>query len=215
MDGLMFDTERLGWRLLNQASAEFGCKPICLERYTQAIGKTNQKTRKIFADICGQDYALYSLIEARFWELDRAFIRREGPPVKPGLIELLELLKKRAVSCALASSTHSERVAEHLHAAQLEPYFSVGIGGNQVTESKPAPDIFLEAAHRLGQPPERCLVLEDSIAGVQAGHSANMYVVMVPDIVEPTPEIRQKANLVVKSLTDVVDLIGTDALCFP
>ena len=214
MDGLMFDTERLGWRLLNQAGAEFGCEPLTMADYTRAIGKTATETRKIFSQMCDYDPALYSAIEARFWELDRDYIRRMGPPKKPGLLDLLQLLHALDVPCALASSTRTERVAEHLEGAQVGQYFQEVIGGDQALASKPAPDIFLLAAERLQQAPERCLVLEDSLAGVQAGRSAEMFVVMVPDIVQPTPAIRAKADLVLESLTEVVQMITANELSF-
>ena len=214
MDGLMFDTERLGWRLLNQAGAEFGCHPISMERYTQAIGKTHEETRKIFSEMCDHDYALYNAIEARFWELDRDYIRRSGPPKKPGLLELLKNLQELNVPCAVASSTRIERVREHLTASGIDQYFKVVIGGEQAPASKPDPGIFLIAATQLGESAQRCLVLEDSFAGVTAGRSAGMYVIMVPDILQPTPVIREKADLVLESLTDVEHLIATGQLSF-
>ncbi|MCL2324068.1 MAG: HAD family phosphatase [Actinomycetia bacterium] len=214
MDGLMFDTERLGWQLLNQAGAEYGCSPISLERYTDGIGKTHTETSKIFSEICGYDYERYRAIERRFWDLDREYIRRVGPPLKPGLLDLLGTLEQRSVPCALASSTHHDRVAEHLKAAQLEAFFSVVIGGDQARASKPAPDIFLEAAEALGVPAPGCLVLEDSVAGVQAGRNAGMYVIMIPDIVEPAPDIRALADQVLGSLHDVEALITEGQLRF-
>ncbi|MCL2881400.1 MAG: HAD family phosphatase [Coriobacteriia bacterium] len=214
MDGLMFDTERLGWRLLNQAGAEFGCEPLSMERYTQAIGKTHQETQKIFSEMCAGDKATYRAIEARFWELDRDYIRNQGPPKKPGLIELLSVLRDKSVPCALASSTRTERVKEHLISAQVEEYFQVVVGGDQAPASKPAPDIFLMAAERLGVASQQCLVLEDSFAGVQAGHGAGAYVIMVPDVLQPTPGIREQADQVLESLLGVVHLIKAGQLTF-
>ncbi|MCL2654295.1 MAG: HAD family phosphatase [Coriobacteriia bacterium] len=214
MDGLMFDTERLGWRLLNQAGAEFGYGPLSMEQYTHAVGKTVEGTRKILSAICEGDAATYSAIEARFWELDRDYVKRMGPPKKSGLVDLLKLLQEREIPCALASSTRTDRVDEHLEAAGVRDYFREIVGGDQAPASKPAPDIFLLAAERLGQAPQRCLVLEDSFAGVQAGRSADMFVIMVPDILQPTPQIRAQANLVVDSLSEVAELIKTARLSF-
>jgi len=185
-----------------------------MEHYTRAIGKTHQETRKIFSAMCDFDPTTYNAIEARFWELDRDYINRMGPPKKPGLLSLLRTLQERNVPCALASSTRTARVIEHLEAAQLTDYFQVVIGGDQAPTSKPAPDIFLLAATHLDQPAHSCLVLEDSFAGVQAGRSAGMHVVMVPDILQPTPEIRGKADRVLESLSDVEELIITNKIIF-
>jgi len=214
MDGLMFDSERLSWRLINQAGAEFGCDPLPFDRYILAIGKTAQETRKIFSQMCGGDQATYNAIEARFWELDRQYVRRFGPPKKPGLLELLSALAARDVPCAVASSTQAARVEENLETAGIRKYFAVVIGGDQAPHSKPAPDIFLRAAELLGYPATDCLVVEDSFAGVRAGHATGAFVVMVPDLLQPTEEIAALTNLICKSLSELAELVADNTICF-
>ena len=85
--------------------------------------------------------------------------------------------------------------------------FSAVIGGDQVTHSKPEPEIFLKAAAALDTPPGLCMVLEDSYNGVRAGAAAGCFTVMVPDMDPPTPEMERLAWAIVPGLTDVARLL--------
>ena len=79
--------------------------------------------------------------------------------------------------------------------------------GDEVTHGKPAPDIFLLAAHRLGVPAAGCLVLEDSEPGAQAARTAGMTPILVPDLKPPSPEGAALAYRVLPSLHDVKELL--------
>ncbi|WP_274599096.1 HAD family hydrolase, partial [Rhizobium ruizarguesonis] len=81
--------------------------------------------------------------------------------MRPGILELLELLKAHAVPRAVATTTRQPRANRKLTAAGLLPYFDAVITSGDVARPKPAPAIYLLAAQRLGQAPERCLALED------------------------------------------------------
>nr|MBQ6739582.1 HAD family hydrolase [Synergistaceae bacterium] len=74
-------------------------------------------------------------------------------------------------------------------------------------KGKPAPDIFLAAARELEVNPEECLVLEDSYNGVRAAHAANMNVIMIPDLLKPTPEILKLADAILEDLTQVIKFL--------
>lgn len=86
------------------------------------------------------------------------------------------------------------------------------VSGQYVEHSKPASDIFLEAARRLGTNPARTLVLEDSFAGVTAGVAGGFITVMVPDLHQPTDEIRSLATRVCASLHEVRELLQAQEL---
>ena len=90
-----------------------------------------------------------------------------------------------------------------LRGANVLKHFSIVVGGDQVERGKPAPDIFLAAAHRLGRPPEECVVLEDSDpGGVQAAASAGIRTILIPDLYEPSAIARSNAYAVVQSLIE-------------
>ena len=79
-----------------------------------------------------------------------------------------------------------------------------------MVNGKPAPDLFLLAAQRLGVQPVHCIVFEDAEAGTIAAHAAGMTVFIVPDLKQPSPEVRSLANGVFESLTGVSDhLMGS------
>lgn len=73
-------------------------------------------------------------------------------------------------------------------------YFDQIVGGDMVKHSKPEPDIFLEACGRLESKPENCYVIEDSYNGIRAAHAAGMHPIMVPDLMEPTEEMKSLQN---------------------
>ena len=86
-------------------------------------------------------------------------------------------------------------------------YFDQIIGGDMVERSKPEPDIFLEACRRLGSKPENCYVIEDSYNGIRAAHAAGMHPIIVPDLKEPTEEMRVLAEKILRSLYEVKEYI--------
>ena len=86
-------------------------------------------------------------------------------------------------------------------------YIDEFASGAEVKNGKPAPDVFLLAAERLGVRPEDCLVLEDSKAGVIAGSEAGAKVIMVPDMFEPDEVCKEKAHKIVKNLGEVIKLL--------
>ena len=93
---------------------------------------------------------------------------------KPGIAVTLAQLRAAGIRCALATSAARERTWEALAQLRLEDAFEAVVVGGDVEIAKPAPDIFLLAADRLGVAPETCVVVEDSVAGVQAAIHAGM-----------------------------------------
>ena len=92
----------------------------------------------------------------------------------PGVIPLIRDIRSHNIPTAVASSSPPEKISHILNALGIRDQFLVVIDGDQIKNSKPAPDIFLEAAARIGKPPESCLVIEDSRAGVLAARAAGM-----------------------------------------
>lgn len=133
-------------------------------------------------------------------EVTRRFIDRVGElSLKPGAAELLDAARGR-VLMALASSSPRRLIEAVVDRFDLRPRLSAIVSGEDVARPKPAPDIFLCAAAELGVEPALCAVLEDSIAGVEAGRAAGMIVVAVP---EGSPEGRgfeAVADVVVRDL---------------
>jgi len=119
--------------------------------------------------------------------------------LKTGFAELLAETRSRGVPRALASSSARRLVEATLARFGVREQFDAVVTGDCVTHPKPAPDIFLEAARRLGVPVEDCVVLEDSLAGVRAARAAGMRVVAVPEGTA-SAEMTAQADAVVSDL---------------
>ena len=94
--------------------------------------------------------------------------------------------------------------------ADVYKYFDDFTCGDEIENGKPAPDIFLKAAEKLGVDIKECLVLEDSINGIKGGSSAGARVIMVPDTIEPTDEIREKVDAIEPDLEAVIEWISKE-----
>ncbi|KAL4334032.1 hypothetical protein GQ457_07G028750 [Hibiscus cannabinus] len=121
----------------------------------------------------------------------------------PGANRLLKHLSGHGVPMALASNSPRGNIESKISYQGWKDYFSVIVGGDEVTAGKPNPEIFLEAAKRLNREPSSCLVIEDSIPGVTAGKAAGMEVVVVPSVPKQTDLYTPAADEVINSLLDL------------
>ena len=119
----------------------------------------------------------------------------------PGAVELVRSLQERGVPCAVASSAPAENVHLILSSLRIERAMDATVSGSDVERGKPAPDVFLLAAARLGIRPERCVVVEDAPDGVSAARAADMSVVAVTST-RPA-ELLRGADIVVRDLRDL------------
>jgi HAD superfamily hydrolase (TIGR01509 family) len=150
----------------------------------------------------GSDYPVDQLTSA--WAADYdAIVAAEGISLKPGLDDILDLLEEHGIATAVATSTRRERARAKLDHVGLLHRFAALVGGDEVTRGKPAPDIFIAAAKRLGVAPRDCIVLEDSEPGIIAAVAAGMTPVMVPDLHPPSAEVLALDPLVLSSLSAV------------
>ena len=206
MDGLMFDTERLWDTLWEPACQALNlAMPANLEEFLAggrglAGTKLNEHIQKYFPQIDPQ------VIVEKVWELAEERFG-QGVPCKPGLEELLKTLEEKKIPRIVASSSPRALILKNLETTGMSRYFEQVVCAADVRFSKPAPDIFLEAARRLGVDSHKCLVLEDSFNGVRAGHAAGAVTVMVPDIAQPDEEIRTLYNRCCRDLHEVRQLL--------
>ena len=190
MDGLMFDTEQIWQKNWNKTAAEMG---ISLPE-------------EFKFNICGTSGKLMnSVIEKYYGVEDGAPIAAkvkqmvhddliDFTPEKPGIHEILEFFKEKGVRMAVASSSSEEVIRRNLKNTNTEDYIEAIVSGVGMTNGKPAPDIFLKAADMLGIDPKECYVFEDAFNGVTAGYNAGCRTIMIPDMSQPTEEIRAMAT---------------------
>lgn len=200
MDGLILDTEPLYRAAWQQASAAFGYNLSDL-LYSRLIGRTRADAENLLLEEFGIAFPLVAFrTSCRKWETKEL---ASGAVTKHGLNDLLTLLESRHVRKAVATSTERPIAISLLESAGVLNRFDAVTTGDEVTNGKPSPDLFLLAASRLGVVHTTCLVLEDAAPGVIAAHSAGMQVFIVPDQLPLPPSIERLASGVFNSLEAV------------
>ena len=205
MDGLMFDTEtvsREAWRLAGEKTN----LPVDNDLFSEFLGTNTNYIRNILIERYGEDSPFEDLISERNILADK-LIDTNGLGIKKGLIELLDYLKKNNIKRAVATSTSRERALKLLTMANVVDKFDYIICGDEVTQSKPNPEIFLKVAEKLDVNPANCVVLEDSRWGVYAAKRAGMNPIMIPDLLEPDEELLGMIYNKADSLDDVIELL--------
>jgi HAD superfamily hydrolase (TIGR01509 family) len=128
---------------------------------------------------------------------------RRELPLLPGAVAAVRRAAA-AFPLALASSSNRAVFEEVLDLAGIAGCFRATVSAEEVEHGKPAPDVYLEAARRLGAAPERCTAVEDSHAGIRSAKSAGMRVVAIPNATyPPDEEALELADVVVRSLDDL------------
>jgi beta-phosphoglucomutase-like phosphatase (HAD superfamily) len=193
MDGLMVDSEPL-WFEVERDFARAHGGDWTPELAANGIGKGLEHTLRTMHAAFGLPIDRVSH-EAEI--VDLFLSRAHTIAIKAGCLELLAA-GRGVVPMAAASSSVGRLVRGVLEGLGLAPSFGAIVSGDDVVNPKPAPDIFLEAARRLGVDPADCVVLEDSLAGTTAAHAAKMRVIAVPE--RATPGIEKVATIIVADL---------------
>ena len=202
MDGLMLDTEPLAARAWGEAAAGLGVG-FDMALAQAMIGRNFADCSAMLRAHYAAPYPVDALLAGWHAAYD-AIVEREGLAVKPGVHELLGWLEANAIKRAVATSTRRERAVSKLERTALLPRFHQIVGGDEVARGKPAPDIYVEAARRLGASAASCLVLEDSEPGVRAAFAAGMLPIMVPDLHPPSADLAALDLIVLPTLHDVL-----------
>lgn len=169
MDGVLVDGEPLHFAAVNRLMGEEGLS-ISLEQYKPYMG-TKSGWSDMIADFgLSQPREHYS---GRYREMILESYRANAAPL-PGAVELVRRLGRTSLPIAVASSSIEPWVAACLAKLGLSDAFDRVITGSDVQNGKPAPDIYLVAAERLGVAAERCLAIEDAPAGIESAHAAGM-----------------------------------------
>lgn len=186
MDGTLYDTEELFISsYLGEVSRVTG---LTFDRsdLLELVGLNAKACHELFIEMFGTAYTYEQCQEISIRWM-RQYLDEKGMPIKEGVIPLLKHLKELGVKNALATSSHSEVAAHYLELSELGGYFDVVIGGDMIKNGKPNPDIFLEAAGKLGcKDLSSCVVFEDSANGLLAAHNAEIPCIVIPDVMDPT-----------------------------
>ena len=191
MDGVIFDSEKVYYEA-NQIAADKLGMDYSLAYYKQFIGAgTDAQLIDDFLRISEEN--VHPLVEAGELKL------------KPGFVELSQYLQANDIAYTLASSNYKSEIEFFLEHTDVDPAsFETIISADDVAEAKPAPDIFNKAWKKSGAPAkEKTIVIEDSFNGIKAANNAEIPVIMVPDIIQPTEEQRKTTVAILDDLISV------------
>ena len=193
MDGLLIDSERVILECWRSVAAEHAL-PLDDGLWLSMVGMHDAACSALLVRLLGPEKAERLSLDCKNrYDL----LVEQGLPLKDGAIELLQELSARGVPLAIATSTRRERALIKLARCGIGHYFGALATSSDVAHPKPAPDIYLLAASRLGVPPENCMAVEDSEMGVRAANAAGMTVIQVPDLVPASEFTRSLARVVV------------------
>ncbi len=205
MDGVIFDSESLVlqcWDVIAQKYGIQDVRKVC----KMCLGTNAKESMRIFKEVYGEQFP-YADYKKEMSALYHHTVKCGGLQCKPGIKELLNYLKENHYKIGLASSTRREVVESQLSNAGLLKYFHVIVCGDMVSKSKPEPDIYLKASTLLDICPENAYAIEDSYNGIRSAYQAGMNPIMVPDLMEPTEEMKTKTVAILQSLHDVIIML--------
>lgn len=201
MDGLMFNTETLYYRA-NQAAADEMGLPFSWDYFERFVGSSEQALYTSLTETFSSDKKARHFI-LRSAEIALDLMQEEEIEKKPGLDPLLSYLKERNLNLMIGSNSQRKVIDLLLNKSNVAHYFNDYVGVDDVARGKPSPDIYLKALQQAKVKGQEALVLEDSVHGVQAAYEANIPVIMVPDLEQPTEEAKRIALNIYTDLNDV------------
>ncbi len=178
MDGLVLDTESIYFAAWKQAAKVMGYS--LSDAFCLSLSGAHYKEIELkLLTCCGAEFNLdtFARLSGIFW---REQVNAHGIKIKHGFTELLEFIVQQQIPYCLATNSSAVNAVECLEFAGIRNIFSTIITRDDVERGKPAPDIFLKAAELLQVPISRCLVLEDSYAGIEAASRAGAFSVLIP-----------------------------------
>ncbi|MEU1851301.1 HAD family phosphatase [Streptomyces sp. NPDC019990] len=178
LDGTLVDSEPNYYEAGRQTLAEHGVTDFSWADHERYVGISTQET---VAD-WKERYGLRASVEELFTAKNRRYLElaRGSTRAYPEMREFVELLAAEDVPMAVASGSSPEAIEAVLAGTGLGAVLRTVVSADEVAHGKPAPDVFLEAARRLGARPGDCVVLEDAAPGAAAAHAAGMRCIAIP-----------------------------------
>lgn len=205
MDGLVLDTEPTYFLAWQQAASAMGCD--FSEQFCLSLSGLHYKDVELkLLENCGADFNLqtFGQLSGEFW---RKHVNANGINTKYGFTELLELLMQQEMPYCLATNSLAVNAHECLELARIEDVFPIIVTRDHVQQGKPEPDIFLKAAELLQVDVTRCLVIEDSHAGIEAASKAGAFSVFIPSTSVVNPLTVELCDLMMNDLAQLTAAI--------
>lgn len=204
-DGTLVDSEPLSRRAWERALAPYGYE-VTDEDLRRCVGRSYPHTHGHFAARAPLPAAeaFWPVYSGELFALLDSDLRTFADAVAA-----VAELRRRGIAIAVASSSARVRLERTLARAGLRDAFAATVAGDEVDRGKPAPDMFLVAAQRLGADPSRCIAVEDSVPGVESALAAGMVAVAVARESPPPPGLEAAHALVGELSADVILAAGS------
>lgn len=189
MDGVLIDSESICDKIWFRLADEMGL-PCIEEAIVENRGCNTELMAKNLSARYGSDFdcaAFFGRFSEYFYEVESS----SGIPLLPGVAETLDYLTRAGYKIGLATSTARKTAVRQLTNCGIFSYFSAAAFGDEISRSKPFPDIYLKSAEHLGVLPERCVGVEDSPNGIKSCFAAGFKPVMIPDRIQPSDEVKK------------------------
>ncbi len=179
LDGTLIDTEKLYRKYWPMALRDYGYE-LSDERalMLRSLGRPFAPAQ--FKEWYGDDFD-YNLVRQRRKEYVEGHIEKYGIELRPGVKEILEYLRDKNITVAIATATDLERTTRYLEMTGISEFFTDIICATMVKCGKPAPDIYKYACEKLNKKPSECFAVEDAPNGVKSAYSAGLKVIFIPD----------------------------------
>jgi HAD superfamily hydrolase (TIGR01509 family) len=177
LDGVLLDSEWMAFQAWVELAGRHG-GTLTEAAFPEMAGTAAELTAEIVMRHTGVSYDIQESVNWTWRKVNEQF--KGSVDAIPGAVELVQMLASLGFPLAIASNSPTSYINDALSGLKLSTYFPLRVGADQVVSGKPAPDVYLRAAGQIGVSPARCLVIEDSRIGVQAGAAAGMRVLAVP-----------------------------------
>jgi len=206
VDGTLLDTEARWQEAWEVIGNKHGVPNLGVDLFLKCVGKSGKEEQLFIQNYLKQAGAPENILqEANAYGLQ---LLEERIDVKPGAFELLDQLKALNIKLGVATATRKEWTIERLIRCGLIDYFDYILCGDQVTKRKPDPETYLKVLEYFNIDAKDALVLEDSLVGVEAAYRAGIPCIMIPDLVPAGEKQEKEAIAILKTLHDVVPMIG-------
>jgi HAD superfamily hydrolase (TIGR01509 family) len=200
LDGVLVDSEE-AWNEARRQLAEKRGGRWTEQAQKDMMGMSSTEWSRYMNDVIGVPAPPEEISAEVVRRLEQLY--RERLPLLPGAVEAVQRIAARW-PLAIASSSNRPLIALVLELSGLARYFAVTVSSEEVARGKPAPDVYLETARRLGRDPTRCAAIEDSENGIRSAAAAGMRVIAIPNrAFPPSPETLGLAHVVIASLAEL------------
>lgn len=204
VDGLMLDTESVWKKAFDKAGDKYGIQNMGSTLFLKLIGKSGRDEKEVLDRYLSSD--IQELVIQEWERIGYGMLEKEVP-VKPGLNEILDFLEQHHIKMAVATTTRRELTEERLKRVGVYDRFDYVLCGDEVTNRKPDPEIYLSVLKKMDTDARNALVLEDSVVGVEAAYRAGIDCIQVPDIIAPTDVQKKQTIYTAKDLMEARDYI--------